>query len=367
VETRPTRGLGAFLSVRRPVLIGWRDIAAQPVPGRPIGYRRPTGAGSPDRTSPPNRCRVARRSRVRAGEALEFARYVADRSQVSVAWCHWVMASISRTTFGVTIRTGRIARGWTQRQLADRACVPQSVVCAVEAGEGGEIATLERMCVALGGEFRLEAHLPYAGEGSRQVDLGHARCVGAARRLLEASGCTCITEQEVMDGPWRGRIDLLGFDATVRRLVVVEVKTELRDAGGLERQVDRYARLCLDVARRHGWRVGEVAVVVLVLATAETDAFLVANREVMAGAFPIRGRAAIGCIFDREPIRGRLLLMLDPCRRGRRVVGRTRADGRRTPAPYRDYRAFVAAIGGKGHAPAARSPPRDTRPAIRST
>ena len=176
-------------------------------------------------------------------------------SQVSVAWCHWVMASIPRTTLGVTIRTGRIARGWTQRQLADRACMPQSVVCAVEAGEGGQIATLERLCVALDGELRLEAHLPYAGEGSRQVDLGHARCVGAARRLLEASGCTCVTEQEVMDGPWRGRIDLLGFDATVRRLVVVEVKTELRDAGGLERQVDRYARLCLDVARRRGWRV----------------------------------------------------------------------------------------------------------------
>ena len=272
------------------------------------------------------------------------------------AWCHWVMASVPRTTFGVTIRTGRIARGWTQKQLADRACVPQSVVCAVEAGEGGEIATLERMCVALGGELRLEAHFPYAGEGSRQVDLAHARCVGAARRLLEASGCTCVTEQEVMDGPWRGRIDLLGFDATVGRLVVVEVKTELRDAGGLERQVDRYARLCLDVARRHGWRVGEVAVAVLVLATAETDAFLVANREVMAGAFPIRGRAAIGCIFDREPIRGRLLLMLDPRRRGRRVVGRARVDGRRTPAPYRDYRAFVAAISGKAHAPAARSP-----------
>ena len=159
-----------------------------------------------------------------------------------------------------------------------------------------------------------------------------------------------------MDGPWRGRIDLLGFDATVGRLVVVEVKTELRDAGGLERQVDRYARLCLDVARRRGWRVGEVAVAVLVLATAETDAFLVANREVMAGAFPIRGRAAIECIFDREPIRGRLLLMLDPRRRGRRVVGRARVDGRRTPAPYHDYRAFVAAISGTGHDPAARSP-----------
>src|SRR5674476_1412843 len=99
------------------------------------------------------------------------------------------MASVPRSRFGATIRTGRIARGWTQRQLADRAGVPQSVVSAVETGGGGELATLERVCVALGGELRLEAHLSYAGDGSRQVDLGHARCVGAARRLLEASGC----------------------------------------------------------------------------------------------------------------------------------------------------------------------------------
>jgi hypothetical protein len=168
----------------------------------------------------------------------------------------------------------------------------------------------------------------------------------------------------VIDGQWRGRIDLLGFDATVRRLVVVEVKTELLDAGGLERQVDRYACLCLDVARRRGWRVAEVSVAVLVLATAEADAFLLANREVMAGAFPVRGRAAIDCLLERKPLSGRILLMLDPCRRGRRAIGRSRADGRRTPAPHRDYRAFVAAIGGRGNSPggsAARTRARSTR------
>ena len=261
------------------------------------------------------------------------------------------MASVPRSKFGATIRTSRTARGWTQLQLAERACVPQSVVSVIETGGGGEIATLERVCVALGGELRLEAQIPYAGDGPRQLDLGHARCVGAARRLLEGAGYGCVTEQEVIDGPWRGRIDLLAFDANIRRLLVVEVKTELHDAGGLERQVDRYARLCLDAARRRGWRVAEVAVAALVLATAEADAFLFANREVMAGAFPIRGRAAIECLLDRKQISGRLLLMVDPCRRGRRAIGRSRADGRRTPAPYRDYRAFVTAISRKGNSP----------------
>ncbi len=278
-------------------------------------------------------------------------------------WCHSVMASDSGSRFGATIRTGRIARGWTQRQLADRAGLPQSVVSAIETDGRSELATLDRVCAALGGKLRLEAHLPYAGDGSRQLDLGHARCVGTARRLLEASGYDCATEQEVMDGQWRGRIDLLGFDATKRRLVVIEVKTELLDAGGLERQVDRYARLCLDVGRRRKWRVAEVAVAILVLATAEADAFLLANQEVMAGAFPVRGRAAIDCLLGRKPLGGRMLLMLDPCRRGRRAVGRSRADGRRTPAPYRDYRAFVTAIRGRPHSSAGSTAPNRARPA----
>jgi DNA-binding Xre family transcriptional regulator len=254
--------------------------------------------------------------------------------------------SSTRTAFGTSIRAARIARGWTQRELADQAGLPQAVVWAVEVGDGALVGSLERICSALDGELRLEARLPYSGPGPRQVDRGHARCIGAARRVLEASGYTCATEQQVADGPWLGSIDLLGFDAIARRLVLVEIKTELRDAGALERQVERYVRLCLDVARRLGWQPRELVVVVLVLATAETDAFLVANREVMAGAFPVRGREAIAALLDGATIRGRALLMIDPLRRGRSALRRARVDGRRTPAPYRDYAAFVAALDG---------------------
>lgn len=257
------------------------------------------------------------------------------------------MSSDVRQSFGVSIRTSRLARGWTQRDLASRAGIRQSVVSAIEAGGGVRIDTLELVCAALDGELRLEPRLPFAGEGRGQVDAGHARCVGAARRLLASEGYVCATEEPVADGAWRGWIDLVGYCPTTRRLVVVEIKTQLRDAGGLERQVDRYARRCLEVARRRGWVVAEIVVLVLVLATSEADAFLVANDDVMGSAFPIRGREAIACLLDRGPIRGRLLLMIDPSRRGRRVLGRSRADHRRTPAPYRDAAAFLSSIAGR--------------------
>ncbi|MFH0751529.1 MAG: helix-turn-helix domain-containing protein [Chloroflexota bacterium] len=254
------------------------------------------------------------------------------------------MPSSARQRFGVMIRDARRARDWTQDDVGKRANVPQSVVAAVESGAGARIDTLERICDALSAELVLEARLPFVGDPAPQSDRGHARCVGSVRRLLEAAGYVCATEQEVLDAPWRGWIDLVGYNPMLRGLVIVEVKTELHDAGALERQVDRYVRLSLGVARRHGWSVGEIVVVALVLATTANDAFLIANRQVLGASFPIRGRSAVSCALDGDPVRGRMLLMLDPRRRGRRSLLRSAADGRRTEAPYRDYRAFVAAL-----------------------
>ena len=44
------------------------------------------------------------------------------------------------------------------------------------------------------------------------------------------------------------------FDPATGRLIVVEFKSELRDLGGLQRQLERYARSCLEAARARDWR-----------------------------------------------------------------------------------------------------------------
>lgn len=266
------------------------------------------------------------------------------------------MASTASGRIGAAIRDARRACGWSQAELGARSALSQSAIAAIEKGCAGRIDTLERICAGLGGELVLDMRLPFAGDGPPQVDPGHARCVGSMRRLLESAGHVCATEQEILDGPWRGWIDLVAYDSTLRRLVIVEVKTELQDAGALDRQVGRYVRLCLDVARRNGWSVVEIAVIVVVLASAGNDAFLIANRQVLGAAFPIRGRRAISCVLDRGPIHARMLLMIDPRRRGRRALLRSAADGRRTAAPYTNYRAFVATLDaarglGRGGAP----------------
>jgi transcriptional regulator with XRE-family HTH domain len=254
------------------------------------------------------------------------------------------MARAASDRIGAAIRDARRTRGWSQAELGARSALSQSAVAAIEKGSAGRIDTMERICAALGGELVLDVRLPFAGDGPRQVDSVHARCVGSMRRLLESADHVCATEQEILDGPWRGWIDLIAYASTLRRLVIVEVKTELRDAGALDRQVGRYVRLCLDVARRHGWSVVEIAVIVVVLATAVNDAFLIANRQVLGAAFPIRGRQAISCVLDHGPIQARMLVMIDPRHRGRSALLRSAADGRRTAAPYTDDRAFVATL-----------------------
>jgi hypothetical protein len=209
---------------------------------------------------------------------------------------------------------------------------------------GARVDSLERICHALDGQLILDARLPFSGDPRRQGDIAHARCVGSVRRLLEVASHACVSEQEFTEGPWRGWIDLVAYDPLRHRIVVAEIKTELRDAGALERQVERYVRSILAVARERGWEVQEIVVVVVVLATAVNDAFLVANRQVMKGAFPVRGRAAVAALLDGAPAPGRMLVMIDPRRRGRRAFLRSTADGRRTAAPYRDYAAFAATV-----------------------
>jgi transcriptional regulator with XRE-family HTH domain len=254
------------------------------------------------------------------------------------------MGTESLRQVGSSIRHGREARGWLQAELAARAGVSQSAVSDAEAGRGARIDTLQRLCRSLGGDLVIEARLLFAGEARRQVDLGHARCVGRMCRILEAAGHVCATEEPVAEGSWRGWIDLVAYDAERRRLTLVEVKTELRDVGALERQVERYVAGCLHLARRRAWSVREIAVAVIVLATSANDAFLLANRQALGASFPVRGRRAVASLVGGDPVRGRMLLMLDPLRRGRRGLVRSSADGRRTPAPFQDYRQFIATI-----------------------
>jgi hypothetical protein len=83
----------------------------------------------------------------------------------------------------------------------------------------------------------------------------------------------------------------------------------------------------------------------VVLATDENDQRLRSHRDLVDIAFPLRARdllPSVAGIASSIPSRGaRPIAMVDPASRRRAWLLPTTLDGRRTPAPYTDVRAFI--------------------------
>lgn len=250
-----------------------------------------------------------------------------------------------RVQLGALIRDARRDRGWSQDVLAISAGVSQPLISVIESGQvGASIESFASVASALGADLSIVLRPPQVVGRADQKDAAHARCVAACRRVFEGGGLTCAVEREIVEGRMRGWIDLLGYSAESRRLVVAEIKTEIRDVGALERQVGSYVRGCAGAVRDLQWRPREIVVVVALLASAANDAVVLANREAFGQAFPIRGSALSAALFEGGPIAGWGLTMVDPLRRGARAILGLRADGRRSDAPYRDYADFMRAV-----------------------
>jgi hypothetical protein len=207
----------------------------------------------------------------------------------------------------------------------------------------------------------------------RERDLIHARCSGYAHRRLTAAGLQTAREVEIVDGRTHGWIDLLAFDPQTGRLFIVEIKTGLDDLGAVERQIGWYERLVERPAQDRGWRVTVVHSWLLVLATADVDAAIARQRDLLDAAFPQRAVAmrrvlarvspAAASIAAASPVAAspaaasirlgslptlavRGLALIDPTRRRHEWLLPSRLDGRRTAAPYRDRADALRRLGG---------------------
>jgi hypothetical protein len=143
----------------------------------------------------------------------------------------------------------------------------------------------------------------------------------------------------------------------VRLLLVIEAKSVIDDIGRTDRQLGAYVDSAWAAARLRGWRPRAVTGLLVVLATDENDQRLRSHRELIDIAFPLRARdlmTLVSGISSRVPPRGeRGIAMVDPGSRRRAWLSPTTLEGRRTPAPYADTRAFLGSLAG-----IARRPPR---------
>jgi hypothetical protein len=215
------------------------------------------------------------------------------------------------------------------------------MVCRMERGTvNPTLDTASRVCDALGIRVAMRLDGPLIAGDHRQRDPVHARCSGYVRRKLATAGWIVAGEVEIISGRSHGWIDLLAWHPSSGTALVVEVKTELRDVGEIERTIGWYEREAWAAARRLGWRPSRVASILVLLMTDAVEEGIQANSGILAAAFGVRGSALADRIGDPRGVwrRGeRGLALIDPGSRRRTWLRASRTDGRRTPAPYIDY------------------------------
>ena len=250
---------------------------------------------------------------------------------------------------GLLVRDLRLALGWTQRTLGRRAGLSQSWICDVERGRcpDASLETIDRLLAAMGATLVLDVRAPFLAN-PRQRDVVHARCSAHVARRLESAGWRVAREVEVGGDRSRGWIDLLAWHPGTGLLLVIEVKTEIHDMGAVERTLGWYEREAWAAARRLGWRPRAVLGCLLLLSTEVVERRIRDNRDVLDRAFQLRAREVAAIVSDgvrRGAARSRGLALIDPRSRRSLWLRPSRLDGRRAPAPYRDYADFVRQSG----------------------
>ena len=251
---------------------------------------------------------------------------------------------------GRSIRSARLAARWTQSQLARRLGTTQSAVSRLETASATYLDI--RLASAAFRLLGIRASIDSATLGlvgrRQQQDLVHARCAGHVARRLDAVGWDVRLEVEVGSGRYRGWIDLLAYRASDRSLLCGELKTQIDDLGRIQRTLAWYEREAWGAARRLGWRPTSTTTALLVLMSTENDARIQANREVLRKEFPARaGDLAPWLALPGENRPPNALAMIDPRSRRTEWLRPSTSDGRRSLAPYRDYRDAAAKLSGR--------------------
>jgi len=235
--------------------------------------------------------------------------------------------------------------GWTRAELGRRAHVSQSFVSRVEGARQANLSfdDASRLLNAMGASYTVQVTAPYLADRELQRDPAHARCVTYAAGRLERAGWLTAIEVEVGRDRSRGWIDVLAFDPVRRLVLVIEVKTEIRDLGAIERTLGWYERESWTAARRLGWRPRHELGCLMLLATAANDARIGDNQASLKVGFPLRATDLRGIVSNGivPPHAGRAMAMIDPRSRRHDWLLPSRLDGRRTPAPYVDYIDFM--------------------------
>ena len=193
---------------------------------------------------------------------------------------------------GRALRALRQRRGLRQSEVAVAAGVSQSTISDVESGRlaGLPIATIRRNFAAVDAGF--EGTVLWRGAGlDRLLDARHAALVAASVRRLAELGWETRVETTYSIYGERSSIDVMGTLASVRAVLVEEVKSELASLEATIRKLDEKVRLVRERIAEHefGWRPEFVGRLLVLPESTTARRRVTVLDPVLRVAFPDRG------------------------------------------------------------------------------
>lgn len=209
------------------------------------------------------------------------------------------------------------------------------MVGRIERGDAGSVSlgTLRRVVDALDG--RLDTVVRWhGGDLGRLLNARHAAMHEAmALHLRELPDWVFEPEVSFSIYGERGVIDILGWHAETRTVLVIELKTEFVDINETMGTLDRKGRLAAVIARERGWNPAATSVWLVVADGRTNRRAFAAHANVLRTKYPADGRT-IGGWLSRPVGRVMALSFLPivavlPIRRGIGAVRRVSAPGTR--------------------------------------
>jgi transcriptional regulator with XRE-family HTH domain len=204
-------------------------------------------------------------------------------------------------TFGVIVRTTRIRQRKRQRDVGRAAGVSASTVGRIERGMFGPMSldAIRKVCATL--EIRVEVQARSRGADiDRMLGARHARLAEAViRALLEESPEWTILP-EVSFNVWgeRGIVDILAWHPRRRALLIIEIKTEIVDVGGMIGTLDRKRRLGREIVEDRGWIPDTISTWLIVAGGRTNERRLAAHKTTLQTAYPDSRRRVTSWMAD---------------------------------------------------------------------
>ena len=217
--------------------------------------------------------------------------------------------------------------------LARAAGVSASTVGRVERGQIGGLSHAVLRCVCAALEIQVDLVVRWRGaEADRLLARRHDLLAEDVTRQLV--GLTWELRSEVSFSIYgeRGVIDLLAWHAGTASLLVIELKTEIVDAGAMLATLDRKRRLAPEIARGLGWEANAASVALITVDTRTNRRRFGERSSMIRSVLPADGRALRGWLrtprgsiaaaaFWRESFAGPDRVRTGPMQRVRRGRG----------------------------------------------